>query len=624
VVLNLHREVEFRTLLTGARRREVDRKRGSDVVAPALIAGASKGEFYMTKFTATALCLGFVAFAPMAYAAQAPDVIYVNGKVVTVNASFDITQAVAVSGDKISAVGSTADIRRLASPATKVVDLGGKTMLPGFNDNHIHLGAELQPWKYSSMIDAVDPWLVGVDTIPELLAALKAQADKAPPGQWITGSLSREEWPNTGLPTRLDFDKVAPNNPVAIGRGPHTLLVNTKALEAAKVTKETETHGGEIVRDANGDPTGKVLESARRIIWDAMPPGTREGGLSAEQRIVQWKDFLHQLMSLGITSANVASIRPNDVPLVNALYQRYGADLPRLVLQMRVSPGYDTTDDIEAGVRQAIAELDSFGADRSKVFTHPKLKMGAVKMSIDGGLSAPIFWSILPYKDRPGFHGEQRIPDSAFYRVAKRANELNWQLGIHTMGDGAAVMVVDQMARILKEQPRPDHRNYLHHVAAKPPETTIRTMATNGIGLASQPGFLLALGSYADEALEPDAAELQNPSRSLLNAGVRVSYGSDGGPFGPIAAIFASVTRVGWNGVVHGREERVSVREAITMHTLEPAYFTFDEKAKGSIEVGKAADFVVLSADPLMVDPMRLQDITVERTIIGGKEVYAK
>lgn len=579
----------------------------------------------MSKFAAAA-CLSVLAVASAAWGkGSVPDTIYVNGKVVTVNPAFDIREAVAVSDGKILAVGTTAQIRAMAKGSTTVIDLGGKTMLPGFNDNHIHLGEPLQPWKYSSMIGRVEPWLQGVDTIPELLAAIKGQAATLPKGTWIIGEIPREEWPNGTLPNRWAFDAAAPDHPVAIARGPHTLIVNSKAFEAAKVTPETKPEGGEIVRDGKGEPTGIVLESARRVIWNAMPPGAREGAGDPEKRLADWRELLHQLESLGITSVNVAGVRPNELKLVDTLYARWGDELPRMVVQLRVSPGYDQHDDVAEGVRVSIAELDALGKDRSKVFKHPKLKLGAVKMSIDGGLSAPIFWSIKPYRGRPGFHGEQRIPDTAFYAVAKRAAELNWQVGIHTMGDAAVQMVANEMEKVRAAvPPKSDPRDYVHHVAAPLPEETMQKMARLKLNVASQPGFLLSLGSYADEALEPEAAARQDPSRSLLDRGIRVSYGSDAGPYGPVAALYAAVTRVGWNGKVHGPEEAVTVKEAITMHTLEPAWFTFDEKTKGSIEPGKVADLVVLSDDPLTIPPERLQDIKIERTVIGGRDVFVR
>jgi predicted amidohydrolase YtcJ len=247
--------------------------------------------------------------------------------------------------------------------------------------------------------------------------------------------------------------------------------------------------------------------------------------------------------------------------------------------------------------------------------------MGAVKMSIDGGLSAPIMWTTKAYENRPGFHGEQRIPDSVFYRVAKRARELGWQLGIHVMGDGAVVMVVDQLERIYAETPPSERRDYLHHVAVLPPEATLAKMSKLNIGVASQPGFLLSLGSYADEALGPDDEPHQQPSASLVKRGIRVSYGSDAGPYGPISALYASVSRRGWNGVVHGPQEAMSMADAIRMHTIEPAYFNFDEKTRGSITPGKVADFVVLNVDPFSVAPDAIKDIKINCVIIGGREL---
>ncbi|MBB6226061.1 hypothetical protein FHS79_000212 [Polymorphobacter multimanifer] len=554
-------------------------------------------------------------------AAQAPDLILTNANILTVDARTPRAEAVAVRGGVIVAVGKADAVGKLAGAGTKVVDLGGRTMVPGFYDNHIHLSGPLQPWRYSSMIEAVPEWLVGVTTIPALVAAIKAQVAKTPKGEWIVGEVSREEWPNTALPSKADFDAVAPDNPVSIARGPHTLLVNSAALVAAKVTKDTHPKGGEIVRDARGEPTGKVLEAARRVIWDAMPPEKLRGVSSPEQKMADWRTQLRQLVSLGVTTANVAGLRGDDFKTLDFIYGVVGDELPRLRTQLRVYPGYDRHDDPEEGVRVSIKEIEAI--DRNKVFSHPKLKMGAVKMSIDGGMSAPIFWSTKEYENRPGFTGEQRIPDSAFYRTAKRAHELGWQLGIHVMGDAAVVMTVNEFGRILAELPRADHRNYLHHVAVKPPQATIDKMADLGLAVASQPGFLLSLGSYADEALEPARELTQEPAGSLVKRGIRVSFGSDAGPYGPIAAIYAAVTRRTWNGTVKGlAEEGVSAADALRMHTAESAWMTFDEKTLGSIEVGKAADFAVLSADLLGIDPERIQDIKVERTFIAGKQVY--
>jgi predicted amidohydrolase YtcJ len=156
-----------------------------------------------------------------------------------------------------------------------------------------------------------------------------------------------------------------------------------------------------------------------------------------------------------------------------------------------------------------------------------------------------------------------------------------------------------------------------------PPRATLDKMARLGIMVASQPGFTIGLGAYAAEALEGEREATQNPSRTLLNHGIRVSYGSDGGPYGPLVALYAAVTRRGWDGRVYGPGEAVSVKDAIRLHTLEPAYFTFDEKTRGSLGVGKVADLVVLGQDPLTIAPERLREISIERTMVGGREIYS-
>jgi predicted amidohydrolase YtcJ len=557
--------------------------------------------------------------------AFAQDVAYVNGKILTLNARSEIVQAVAITDGKISALGTTADIRKLAKPTTRIVDLGGKTALPGFYDNHVHIGGDLDEWK-GGLIAAVPDWLRGVDTKAKLRDALKKRNAQLTGDEWLRGSLAREVWPNQLVPTRWELDSAVSNRPVVIARGPHTLLLNSRALAAAGITRDTPNPpGGWIIRDARGEPTGRVLEAARNLVERAVPRG---GGRGAEQagasrdRDDADTSFLKRMAELGITSMNVPGVSPANLRSLQALYERRGTELPRLTVQIRLSPGHDTYDDTEQGVRESIALLEGMKFHTGE--GNERIKVGAIKMSVDGGLSAPVFWSINEYKGRPGFHGAQRIPDDVFYRVAKRAHDLGWQLGIHTMGDAAAVMVVNQMERILRENPRADHRHYLHHVAVLPPGPTLEKMARLGIGVASQPSFTVALGAYAEEALSPAQQATQNPTRSLLKRGIKVSYGSDNAPYGPLVGIYAAVTRRGWDDKVKGAGEAVTLDEALRLHTQGSAYFSFDEKTRGSLEVGKLADMVVLTEDITRVDPVRIRDIRVERTIVSGREIFVR
>lgn len=548
-------------------------------------------------------------------------VIYHSGKIVTGNAAFDIAEAVAIQDGRFLAVGSNREVARCVRRARRV-NLRGAVVLPGLNDNHIHLeSGPQQAWR-GGLIDAVPKWIDGAFTIEELEKRIRARAQEVPAGEWIVGAINREEWPNQKIPTRWQLDEWAPDHPVALTRGPHTIIINSPAFEICGITRDTpDPPGGWIVRDEKGEPSGRILEAAvERLVDPHLPPEDDSGIPEAEG----WRQFLTQLMSLGVTSVNLAGVRPPGIADLRDLYEQRGDELPRMTMQVRLSPGFDTYDDPKEGAAKEIAMMEALpfttgeGDDRFRV--------GAIKMSIDGGLSAPVCWTLDPYAGRPDFHGVQRIPDETFYEVAKASHERGWQLGIHAIGDAAAVMVAEQIARIVEESPRDDHRHYIHHMAVKVPDATLDLMAEHGIGVALQPSWTTGLGAFAAEVLGPGPKlESQNPSRSLLERGIALSYGSDAAPYGPLFGIWDAVTRRGWDGEVYGlQEEGVTVEEAISLHTQAPATMTFQEDAKGSIEEGKLADLVVLGGDPLTDDPESIREMPVEATIVGGRVLYAR
>jgi predicted amidohydrolase YtcJ len=554
-----------------------------------------------------------------------PDLVYHGGKIFTANEAFDFVEAVAVRDGRVVAVGSSAHVRALAGRGTREIDLEGATMLPGFFDNHVHAGGgggSLMEWK-GGLISEVPEWLRGVETNVDLYDAMRAHAATLAPGAWVRGSLSREMWPNQTLPDRHDLDAVVSDRPVYLTRGPHTSIMNSRVLEMAGITRETEfIGGGEVGKDASGEPDGRLYDAARRLVADILPSDDARGGaLPFDEQIENLRHRMLEFASMGITAVNVASVRPSQFRLFQETWARYGDELPRATLQLRLSPGYDTWDDLEEGARVSIEELESLGFVTG--FGDDRLRIGAVKMSIDGGLSAPVFWSLEPYENRPDFQGVIRIPAEAFYPVAKRAHELGWQLGIHTMGDGAVKMVVDEVEKILTESPRVGHRHYLHHVAVKPPQETIDKMARLGIGVASQPAFTVGLGSYAVEALAEEREATMNPTKSLLDAGIWVSWGSDGAPHGPRVSIWTGVTRRGWDDGVYGSEEAVSREQAVRLHTWAPAYQTFSEDVTGTIEVGKYADFVILGEDIFTIEPERIRYVPIRGTIVGGREIWS-
>lgn len=550
------------------------------------------------------------------------DAIYVNGAVYT-GATGEREEAVAVLQGKIIAVGRTADIAAFEGPATRVIDLGGNTMLPGLNDNHVHADiarGALMEWE-GGLISEVPAWVREARTIAELQDALSREAGRIGPGETIVGALSREIWPNQILPTSADLDVGTTANPVLLTRGPHTTVLNSMALELAGIDSSTTfPGGGHIGHDDNGEPNGRLYDSARRLAAGVAMP-TEGASTENAPGLDNLKSLLLQFASSGVTSVNVAGVRPDQLRYFQALYEQDGENLPRATLQIRLRPGYDAYDDLDLSVRDAITELEGLGFVTG--FGDDRLQIGAIKMSIDGGLSAPAYWSTEGYENRPDYTGAIRIPAEAFYPVARRAHELGWQLGIHTMGDGAVNMVVEQLDKILTELPRDDHRHYLHHVAVKPSAEVIATMARHGIGVASQPAFTVGLGAFAVESLADEREATMNPTKSLQDAGVWVSWGSDGAPYGPRVTLWTGITRKGWDNAVYGPEEAVSREEALRLHTLAPAFQTFEEDIKGTIEVGKLADFTVVGEDIMTMDADRIRYLPILKTIVGGREIYS-
>ena len=567
------------------------------------------------------VCVVALVHTPRPSCAQevgAPEVIYHNAKVVTVGESFEIAEAVAIRDGRIVAVGSDSDVRGLASAETRVVDLGGKTMVPGFYDNHVHVGVEGED--------------VEIETPADLRRVLEAQASKVPEGEWIVAWLKRPYW-HMKMPSRWVIDAIVPNHPVVLSQTFKT-GVNSLALERAGITRDTPDpdDGGYIGRDEDGEPTG-VLQGgvATRLVTRVMPRA--EEGLDDESARGNLRRSLQKFPPMGVTSVNLAGwMGPNSFRFAQDVYERWGDGLPRMTLQPGISPGYDSYDDLEEGVRASIAELEGVGFKTG--MGDDRLKLGAIKMAVDGGIAAPSFWTLKPYDglvryeeqgafENPDFQGVVRVPEESLYRVGKRAHDLGWQLGIHAIGDAAIAMVVDVLERILRESPRADHRHYVHHFTVKPPEETLRKIRDLDIIVSSQPNFTYFNTAFMVAAVSGDRLMTQNPQRSLIDWGIRMSYGSDGLPYGPLLGIWAAVTRRGYDGKVYGADEGISVEEAIRFYTMGSAYMTFDEGERGSIEVGKVADMVVLSEDILTIDPLRIRDVAVELTIIDGTEVFS-
>jgi len=538
-----------------------------------------------------------VTVAP-ARAQESVDLILHNGKIFTADQLLSTFSAVAVRDDRIVALGWDGLLDQYR--AARTVDLDGKLVVPGFIDTHIHISGDPERW--------VD--LAGLENMAELKARVTRKAERLGSGEWITGyGWSEDELAERRRPLRWDLDDAAPVNPVVLTRaGGHSSVANSLALEAAGLTPQTETPPGAIIEvDDQGRMNGILREGAQGLVRRFVPDPT-----SAELRD-SFVQNLRNLLGLGITSLIQAGVGGRGFANWEEVYAEFQGELPRAAVQVRV----------QGPAERAIETLTRFG--RKTGDGNEWLRVGPVKFFVDGGYTGAAAWTLEPYKGQPGYFGTGALIDAdGMYRLSKAAHEMGWQMGFHTIGDAAIKMTVDAWSRVIEESPRVDHRHYLNHFTVRPPAETMQKMASHNIHIAQQPNFTYTLeGRYA-EHLEGERYETNNPVRSPMSHGVFVALGSDILPIGPMVGLYAAVTRKGMSGAVVGPGEALTMPEAIVAYTRLAAYLTFEEDIKGSLEVGKLADMVVLSQDLLTIDPDRTMDTAVEMTILGGTVVYQR
>jgi len=528
-----------------------------------------------------------------------------NGKIATVDDAFTIHQAVAIRDGRIIAVGGN-EIAR-SYQAARVIDLNGRLAIPGFNDTHIHLSGQAR--RHVN--------LAGARSIKEIQQRILAKAQEMGPGEWITGSAwSEDELNDKRRPLRRDLDEIAPENPVIITRaGGHSAVANSLALKLAEVTKDTpQPAGGVIEKDERGELNGVIRERqgiVSRLVPAATPAELRES-------LVQ---TIRNVLSLGITSFTLAGISPASYAEWQDIYAAHGDTLPRATVQIRwAAPEGRNEQSIQWG---GAAAMKAFGKKTGD--GDDRLKLGAVKISVDGGFTGPAAYTLQPYKGQPSYRGYLNFTEQQLYDIVKTGHDLGWQMGFHTIGDGAIQLTVNVFDRVLRESPRPNHRHYLTHFTIPPPAETIEKMVADRILISQQPNFTYTLEGRYMANLDGYRLEHNNPvATPWKKHGIFMAFSADVLPIGPLVGIYAAVTRKGMSGKVWGPDERVSVQDAIRAYTVNSAYINFDENKKGTLEVGKLADIVVLGDDLLTIDPNRLKDARVDMTIVGGKVLYER
>jgi hypothetical protein len=531
---------------------------------------------------------------------ETADLVLYNGKIITVDDAFSIREAIVVKDGKILAVG-TNDLRNRYSGA-RAIDLRGRTVIPGFHDTHIHLAGHSR--RYIDLEETT--------SLTELQQQLREKARELGPGEWITGGGWDEyHFKELRKPLRSDLDAAAPDNPVVLTRaGGHSSVGNSKALQLADINRATpDPERGLIERDSRGEPNGIIRERSdlyTRLVPKDKPADVRESLL----------ETVRAQLKLGITSVIEAgsSVDPNVVGSFaewDLLYRNHGSDLPRASVQV----GYP------GEAKTGAVKLKEFG--RKTGDGNERLRVGSIgEMAADGGFTGPTAWSLEDYKGQPGFRGRAFFTPDQIHANIEAGHQMGWQFGIHAIGDAAIAMTVDALDQVLQKYPRSDHRHYLCHFTVLPPERTMQIMVKDKILIAQQPNFTYNLEGRYTETLEGRRLATNNAIATPIKHGIYMAFGSDNLPIGPMVGLYAAVTRRGESGKVYGPEEAVTMKDALTMYTRNGAFLTREEKIKGTLEVGKLADMVVLPWDLLNIAPEKLLTMKADMTIVGGKILY--
>jgi len=561
----------------------------------------------------------------------AADSIYVNGKIITVDAKNTVAEALAVKDGKILAVGATGEIRELAGPGTEVVDLAGKTVVPGINDSHTHTamyGSSRPPLTLDLQYPAVQ-------SIADIKEAVRRRAAAIKPGEWIRGNgwdygyLAECLADRSRELTRFDLDEVAPANPVfLVDFSQHRLVANTLALELAGITRDsTTTPGSEIVKDpATGDPTGLLVElPAQGLLMKVVPLFTKEEKRQAILSVMQ------SMNARGITSVTDAALGPGGttfqggmlgsecISVYNDLHNEDLLSLRVNVLYLFGAYGAISLDDFKASL-PVIGVHSGFGDEW--------LKIGGIKLFADGIPQTKTAWLSEDYPDggngslvMPGADHEER--HQALLEMISFVHGNGFQCGIHAVGDRAIQSCIDGFVKA-QEQDSQKLRHYLIHCDLIS-DADMERCAANDIGVAAQPILKWVFSDDVDTVLGLERSERQFPLRSLFDAGVHVSLSSDTPVTAPdwLQGVEAAVLRKSKaSGTIRGPQYCITALEALRGYTMGGAWQDHMERRKGSLEPGKLADFCVLDQDILSVAADDIHALTNVGTVVGGRIVY--
>ncbi len=538
------------------------------------------------------------------------DTIYLNGEIVTMDAESRTVEAVAVRGDEIVAVGTDREVARMAGSGTRVVDLEGRTMTPGFYAPHDHF-----PWAgaiATTMANLNSPPMGPVENIDDLVDALREWAAETEAGGWIQGWGYDDTLLEDGRhPTRHDLDRVSTEHPIYINHtSGHLGVANTLALEMAGINADTRPPpGGVIRREPDGAPDGVLEETAAWRVMGIVPPATRDQKLEGFRRAsrIYVEQGVTTTVITGGSAENLADLQ---------MARREGL-LPLRVVTMVSKDGPGFPSPAEAG-----GFVSGFGDER--------LKLGGIKIVQDGSNQGFTGYFTEPYhtpfNGDPEWRGYPARSREALTAMVKELHRAGYQIAIHGNGDAAIDDIIHAFREAQRDFPREDARHRIEHCQMVRKDQ-LDQIAELGITPSFFVGHVFYWGDrHRDIFMGPERAAGISPLRSSIDRGIRFTVHDDTPvtPVDPLQLIWVSVNRLTRSDQVLGPEERVTPLEAMRALTVDAAWQNFEEDVKGSIEPGKLADLVVLSDNPLTVDPATLRDIQVLETIVGGETVHRR
>ncbi|MEX0691904.1 MAG: amidohydrolase [Gemmatimonadales bacterium] len=542
-----------------------------------------------------------IALAGQSVLAQQPaDLIVVNANIWTSDVNRPRAEALAVRDGLIVFVGSRRGAEAMAGPRTERMDVGGLTVIAGMVDAHAHL------LNLGLALRRVD--LVGTRSLDDVIARVRARAVDTRSGDWIRGrGWDQNLWADTRFPTHQSLSSAVPDHPVAMTRvDGHALFVNARALELAGITRDTpDPSGGRIIRDADGDATGVLVDNAMALVNRVM---ARESGDETRAAVLA---AIAEANRWGLTGIHDAGVSEGLLSVYEELARTGRYPLRNYVM-----------------VRDNEATLDRLMERGPRLAVHDRLWVRSIKISVDGALGSRGAAMIEEYSDEPGVTGLITFPDSVLRRIAVKALRSGFQLNVHAIGDRANRMALDAFEWALGQAPRGDHRFRVEH-AQNLHRQDIPRFAQLDVIPSMQGSHQTSDMAWVPNRIGWNRSQGAYVWRSLLNTGVVIPNGSDFpveqvNPLISFRAFFTRMDNNGWPAGGWFPAERTTRMEALLSMTLWPAYAAFMENESGSLTAGKYADFVVLSQDIMTVDERAVLDTEVVMTVLGGHVVYRR